>query len=202
VRPAPPLPHHTRRCGNTPVLLRRAETRHCHNGHCATYGLPVNDTLELAHHDDLSTNYYTTTLEAAPVRAQGAPRRLNGSGIRQDGCQFHRTVCHTVTRIKIVLRACKLLPPWPIKGGAVPPAARDRHGMTDSKCSHALRLPHDIGTCLNHTLRDLEATPSLPPACSHPSTSTTVRAIQCPEHTSAGRTAPTGTRINQVSLVA
>jgi hypothetical protein len=38
--------------------------------------------------------------------------------------------------------------------------------------------------------------------CSHPSTSTTVQAIQCPEHTTAGRTAPAGTRINQVSLVA
>jgi hypothetical protein len=39
-------------------------------------------------------------------------------------------------------------------------------------------------------------------ACSRPSTSTTVQAIQCPEHTTAGRTAPAGTRINQVSLVA
>jgi hypothetical protein len=27
-----------------------------------------------------------------------------------------------------------------------------------------------------------------------------VQAIQCPEHTTAGRTAPAGTRINQVSL--
>jgi hypothetical protein len=39
-------------------------------------------------------------------------------------------------------------------------------------------------------------------ACSHLATSTTVKAIQCPEHTTAGRTAPAGTRINQVSVVA
>jgi hypothetical protein len=39
-------------------------------------------------------------------------------------------------------------------------------------------------------------------ACSHPSTSTTVQAIQSPEHTTTGHTAPAGTRINQVSLVA
>jgi hypothetical protein len=84
------------------------------------YGLPVNRTLELAHHDGQSTNYYTATLEAAPVRAQDAPRHLNGSGIRQDGRLFLCTGRHTVTRIEIVLRACKLLPPWPIKGGAAP----------------------------------------------------------------------------------
>jgi hypothetical protein len=39
-------------------------------------------------------------------------------------------------------------------------------------------------------------------ACSHASTSTTMQVIQCPEHAAAGRTAPVGTRINQVSLVA
>jgi hypothetical protein len=92
------------------ALLERAETRYCHDGHCATYGLPVNGTLELAHHGGQSTNYYAATLEAAPVRAQDAPRRLNGSGIRQDGRQFLRTARHTVTRIEIVLCACKLLP--------------------------------------------------------------------------------------------
>jgi hypothetical protein len=32
--------------------------------------------------------------------------------------------------------------------------------------------------------------------------STTVQAIQCPEHTTARHTASAGTRINQVSLVA
>jgi hypothetical protein len=63
-------------------------TRHRHNGHRATYGSPVNGTLEPAHYGVRSTNRYTATLEAAPVRAQDTPRRLNGSGIRQDDRQL------------------------------------------------------------------------------------------------------------------
>jgi hypothetical protein len=74
------------------------------------YGLPVNGTLELAHHGGRSTNYHATTLESAPVQVQDAPRRLNRSGIRQDDHQLYVTVRHTVTRIKIVLSACKLHP--------------------------------------------------------------------------------------------
>jgi hypothetical protein len=120
VRPSPPLLHHAGRCGDVSVLLGRTGTRHRHNGHCATYGLPVNGTLELAHHGGRSTSYYAAALEAAPVRAQDAPRRLNWSGIRQDGRQLHSTVRHTAICIEIVQRACKLLPPWPIKGGAAP----------------------------------------------------------------------------------
>jgi hypothetical protein len=120
VRPSPPLPHHTGRCGDIPALLGRTGTRHRHNSHCATYGLPVNGTVELAHHGGRSTNYCAATLEVAPVRAQDAPRCLNGSRIRQDGRQLRNTIRHTATRIEIVQRACKLFPPWPIKGGAAP----------------------------------------------------------------------------------
>jgi hypothetical protein len=109
VRPSPPLLHHALRCGDTPALLGRTGTRPCHDDHCTTYGLPVNGTIELAHHGSRSTNYYAATLEAASVRAQDAPRHLNGRGIRQDDRQLHHTVRHTVTRTEIVLRACKLL---------------------------------------------------------------------------------------------
>jgi hypothetical protein len=97
-----------------------------------------------------STNRYTAALEAAPVRAQDAPRRLNRSGIRQDGRQLRSIVRHTSTCREIVRRACKLLPPWPIKGGAAPQPRG--HGTTDSDRSHALRLLHDIGTRLNQHL--------------------------------------------------
>jgi hypothetical protein len=109
---------HPRHCRTTPGTVAR--TRHSHNDHCATYGSPVNGTLEPAHYGGRSTNRYTATLEAAPVRAQDIPRRLNGSGIRQDGRQLRSTVRHTSTRREIVWHACKLLPPWPIKGGAAP----------------------------------------------------------------------------------
>jgi hypothetical protein len=161
VRPSPPLPHHARHCGNIPALLERTGTRHRHNDHCATYGTLVNGTLEPAHHGGRSTIRYTAALEAAPARAQDTPRWLNRSGIRQDGRQLRSTVRHTSTRREIVRYACKLLPPWPIKGGAAPQPRGD--GTTDSDHSRALRLLHDIGTCLNQHLWDLEATPSLPP---------------------------------------
>jgi hypothetical protein len=105
VRPSPPLQHHDGRCGDIPALLGRTGTRHRHDGHCATYGLPVNGTLELVHHGDRSNNYCTAALEAAPVRAQDTPRRLNGGGIRQDGRQLRSTVLHTATPIEIVRHA-------------------------------------------------------------------------------------------------
>jgi hypothetical protein len=98
--------------------------------------------------------------EGAPVRAQDAPRRLNRSRIRQDGRQLRDTARHTSTRREIVRHACKLLHPWPIKGGAVSQPRGD--GMTDSDRSHALLL-HDIGICLNQYLWDLRARPPLPP---------------------------------------
>jgi hypothetical protein len=60
---------------------------------------------------------------------------------------------------KIVWHACKLLPPWPIQGGEV----LQPRGATDSNHTHAFRLHHDIGTCLNQYLWDLEARPPLPP---------------------------------------
>jgi hypothetical protein len=100
-------------------LLGHTRTRRRHYGHCATYGSPVNDTLESTHYGGQSTNRYTTTLEAAPVRAQDAPRRLNRGRIRQDGRQLRGTARHASARRETVRHACKLLPPWPIKGGAV-----------------------------------------------------------------------------------
>jgi hypothetical protein len=98
VRPSPPLLHHGGQCGDIPALLGRTGTGHHHNGHCAMYWPPVNGTLEPAHHGGRSTNRYIATLEAAPARAQDTPRRLNGSGIRQDGCQLRSTIHHTSTR--------------------------------------------------------------------------------------------------------
>jgi hypothetical protein len=161
VQPSPPLLHHTEHCGDIPTLLGCAGTRHHHNGHCATYESPVNGTLESAHYGGQSTNRYIATLEAAPERARDAPRRLNRSGIRQDGRQLCDTARHTSTCREIVRHACELLPPWPIKGGAVPQPWG--HGTTDINHLHALRLLRDIGTCLNQYLWDLEARPPLPP---------------------------------------
>jgi hypothetical protein len=200
VRPSPPLLLHAGHCGDIPTLLRHVETRHRHDGHCATYSPPVNGTLEPAHHGGRSTNRYAAALEAALVRAQDAPRRLNKSGICQDGRQLRSTVHHTSTRREIVRPACKLLPPRPIKGGAAPqPWGMGRrtvitHTLSAFSTILALASINTPGTWRPRLLSRL--------ACSHPSTSTMVQAIQCPEQATAGRTAPAGTRINQVSLVA
>jgi hypothetical protein len=117
----------------------------------------------------------SATLEAAPVRAQNAPRRLNMSGICQDGRQLRSTVRHTATSIEIVRHACNLLPPWPIKGGAAPQPRGQ--GTTDNNHSLALRLLHDIGTRLNQTSGTWRPRLLSHLACSHPSTSTTVQAV-------------------------
>jgi hypothetical protein len=50
---------------------------------------------------------------------------------------------------RTVWNACKLPPPWPIKGGAAP---QPQGGTTDSNHSHAFRLHHNIGTYLNQYL--------------------------------------------------
>jgi hypothetical protein len=64
--------------------------------------------------------------------------------------RFARTVVHSVALsdmpshvARTVRHACKLPPPWPIKGGAVPWPQRER-ALTHAHCLH-----HDIGTCLN-----------------------------------------------------
>jgi hypothetical protein len=117
---------HPRHCCTTPGTV--ATSRRCWDARdkaspqrpLCHVRAPVNGTLELTHHGGRSTNCYTAALEAAPVRAQDAPRHPNRSGICQDGRQLRSTICHTSTRREIVRHACKLLPPWPIKGGAAP----------------------------------------------------------------------------------
>jgi hypothetical protein len=102
------------------MLLECTGTRRRHDCHCASYGPPVDDTLESARSGGRTTNHYATALETAPVRAQDAPRRLDWSRIRQDARQLRGTARDASTRRRIVRHTCKLLPPWPIKGRAVP----------------------------------------------------------------------------------
>jgi hypothetical protein len=118
---------HPRPCSATPrtattspTLLERTGTGHHHACHCASYGPLLTAPSNQPAGGGRTANLYTTTLEAAPVRAQDTPRRPNRSGIRQDGRQLHGTARHASTHRRIVRHACKLLPPWPIKGGTAP----------------------------------------------------------------------------------
>jgi hypothetical protein len=159
---------HPRHCSTTPstvttspMLLECAGTRRRHYCHCATYGPPSTAPSNQPTDGGRPTKHYAATLEAAPVQAQGVPRRPDKGRIRQDGRQLRGTARHTATCREIVRHACKLFPPWPIKGRAVPQPRG--HGTTNNDHSHAFRLLHDIGTCLNQYLWDLEARPPLPP---------------------------------------
>jgi hypothetical protein len=90
--------------------------------------------------------------------------------------RFARTAFHSVALsampshvARIVRHACKLPPPWPIKGGAVPWPQRER-ALTHAHCLH-----HDIGTCLNKKPLGPGGPASSPASLVAPSASTTVR---------------------------
>jgi hypothetical protein len=158
-RPSPPLQRHAGYCDDIPNAVGTHGDRTSHARHCTLYGPPLTAPSSRPTDGGRTPNLYVTTLEAAPVRAQVSPQLPNRSEIRQDGRQLRSTARHAFTRRRTVRHACKLLPPWPMKGGVVPQSG----GTTDSNHPHAFRLHHDIGTCLNQKLWDLEARPPLPP---------------------------------------
>jgi hypothetical protein len=199
VRPSPPLLRHAAHCYNCSDAIEHAGTGRRHAYYCTSYG--SSSMAPSSPPEDAPVNHCASTLEVAPVRAQDASRRRDWSKIRQDDRQLHSTVRHTTTRSEIVRHACKSPSPWPIKGRRSPPPPGYR--ATGSRQSYALRFPPRYWhSPLSHPLglgghssspTSLVATPLQAPRC---------EAIQCLEHAPAGRTAPVGTRINQVSLVA
>jgi hypothetical protein len=160
---------HPRHCSATPgtattspALLERTGTGRHHACHCASYGSPLTTPSGRPTSDDRTANLYTTTtLEAAPVRAQVASRCPDWSKIRQDGRQLCGTAHHASTRRRIVRHTYKLLFPWPINGRAI----RQPQGESGRRIAitHAFRLHHNIGTRLNQYLCVLETRPPLPP---------------------------------------
>jgi hypothetical protein len=118
---------HPRHCRATPgtattspTLLERTGTGRRHAHHCTSYRPPLTTPSSRPTDGGWTANLYATTLEAAPVWALDSPRCPNRSEIRQDGHQLRGTARHAFTRRKTERHACKLLSPWPIKGGAVP----------------------------------------------------------------------------------
>jgi hypothetical protein len=104
----------------SPTLLGRTGAGRRHACHCTSYGPPWMAASSRPADNGRTANLYTTALEAAPVRAQDAPRRPDWNKIRQDGRQLRGTARHASTRRRIVWHACKSLSPWPIKGRAIP----------------------------------------------------------------------------------
>jgi hypothetical protein len=128
---------HPRHCSTTPgtaatspTLLECTVTGRRHARHCTSYGPPLTAPSSRPTGGGQTASLYATTLEFAPVRAQDTPRRPNRSEIRQDDRQLRGTARHASTNRRIVRRACKLLPPWHIKGGAVPQPRGGRIAIT------------------------------------------------------------------------
>jgi hypothetical protein len=73
VRPSQLLLRHAAHYDNCSGAIEHAETGRRHTGHCTVYGT-LSAALSSPPEDAL-VNYYASTLEAAPVRAQDAPQR-------------------------------------------------------------------------------------------------------------------------------
>jgi hypothetical protein len=123
VRPSPPLLRHAAHCYNYSDAIEHVGTECRHACYSTSYG--SSSTAPSSPPGDAPVNHHASTLEAAPVQAQGTPRRHDWGKIRQDDRQLPGTVRHTITRSEIVRHACKSPSPLPIKGRRSP-AARTR----------------------------------------------------------------------------
>jgi hypothetical protein len=193
VLPSQPLQRHPRRCGNTRQEDIATPTT-------------VPRTASRQRHPRISMRAAT---ERASPTSPPSKSLLDGYRPCHDvppEARFARTTVYSTALYsmpphvdKTVRHACKLPPPWPIKGGAGPWP----RGVMDSTHSHAFRLHYDIGTRLNQKTSGTWRLGLLSRlACSPPLQALRCNTIQCLEHTTAGRTAPAGTRINKCHLVA
>jgi hypothetical protein len=85
------------------MLLRHVGTRRRHDGHCVTYGAPVNGTLESAHHGGQSTNHYTAALR--PSKPLLYEHRMHHDA--SIGAGFARTAVNSTTLFAIPLHVGK-----------------------------------------------------------------------------------------------
>jgi hypothetical protein len=197
VQPSPPSWRHPRHCSAIPDAVGSTGLRD------AATPAAVPRTASRQLHPRIST--WATTERKTPTPPPSKPL-LDGYRTRHDvppEARFTRTAVYSTTlhtmpsRVaRIVRRACKLPPPWSIKGGSVPwPQGVQRTTLTRTLSAFttilALSLNQTSGTWRLHLLSRL--------ACSAPLQAPRCNAIQCLEHTTAGRTTPVGTRINPVS---
>jgi hypothetical protein len=104
-------------CNHSDAVGHAGTGRH-HACYCTPYG--SSSTAPSSPPGDALVNCYASTLEAAPVQAQGAPRRHDWGKVRQDGRQLLGTMRHAAARSEIVRHACKSPSPWSIKGRRSP----------------------------------------------------------------------------------
>jgi hypothetical protein len=98
VRPSPPPRRHPGTAAPSPTMWEYGATRRCHASCYAPYGFPSAAPSSQRTDDDRAGSSHAATLEAAPGRMQGTPRRSARSKIRQDDRLLHDAVHHTATR--------------------------------------------------------------------------------------------------------
>jgi hypothetical protein len=139
VRPSLSLQRHAGHCDDIPDTIGVRGDKTSPRPPLCHVRAPVDGTLESARYGGRTTNHYAAALEAAPVRAQDAPRRHDWNEIRQDGRQLHGTTRHASTRRRIVRHACKSPSPWSIKGRAIPQPHGGNTGR-QTTITHALSV--------------------------------------------------------------
>jgi hypothetical protein len=121
---SPPSPSalcdHPGHCTTMPDAVEHAATGHHHDSHCASYGL-----MSAAPSNPHADGPRTSNLYAAPSKPLLGTQRTHRDAPPEAG--FARTTVYSMALYamhlhvgEIVWHTCKLLPPWPIKGGAVP----------------------------------------------------------------------------------
>jgi hypothetical protein len=188
--PSRALQRHPRRCGSTG--RRDAAT---------PAAVPHTASRQL--HPQVSTRAATERKAPTPPPSKSL---LDGYRARHDDpleARFAGTTVYSAALYatpphvdKTVWHACKLPPPWPIKGGAVPWPQGDDGQDSLVRFPPSPRYWHLASIKTSGTWRLLLLSHL---ACSAPLQASRCNAIQCLEHTPAGRTAPAGTRINPVS---
>jgi hypothetical protein len=120
VRQSPPLQHHAGYCDDIPNAVGTREDGRRHARRCASYGLPLTAPSSRPTGGGRTTNLCATTLEAALYghrTRHGAPAGARFAKIAIYSMALYATPLHIG---EIVWHSCKLLSPWPIKGGAAP----------------------------------------------------------------------------------
>jgi hypothetical protein len=182
----------------SPTLWEYGATRRRHADCCAPYGFPSAAPSSQRTDDDQG---------GAPTSPPSKPL-LDGYRAHHDplpAARFSRTVVYSTILCIIPLHVTGIVR----HVNRLPLAYKRRERSPCRVCGggtegpqHAHCLHHDIGTCLNQTLGTWRPRLHSRSACSFPLQAQRCNAIQCLEHTTAGRTTPAGTRINLVSLVA
>jgi hypothetical protein len=119
------------------MLWKRTVTGHRHSSHCASYGPRQRHPRVFTW-----TALERTTSTPPPSKLLMGAHRTHRDALPE--ARFARTAIYSMALytmpphvVRTVRHACKLLPPWPIKGGTVP---SHRGTKTDNAHLHAFLL--------------------------------------------------------------